>query len=72
MNTRPRKPSSLVLYWHKKNPMKVTVYVAGGNKLMTVTAYGNEHPIKDACAHVLEGWFGTANREEWKYRTVFG
>lgn len=64
---RKYRPSKLTLHW-LTDASKVTIY-AGGKKRITVTLF--LEGAVDGCAAFMEGWFGTADRSQWKYRVTF-
>lgn len=65
---KSHKPISILVYWHK-DATKVSLY-AGGKRLAVIKNHSAER-LEDFIGPFLEGWFGTDNRADWRYRVRY-
>jgi len=61
------KPLALKVVWNKD--LSLSVYPAGGGaRLLKTKMWHTDKTWLDAVAPFCEGWFGTADRDQWRIR----
>lgn len=64
---KPYKPSALKVVWNKD--LSLSVYPAsGGRRLIKTKMWYTDKTWLDTVAPFCEGWFGTADRTQWRVR----
>jgi hypothetical protein len=61
-----RKPSALKVIWNKD--LSLSVYLASGGPLLIKRKMYPDETWLDTVAPFCEGWFETADRNQWKIR----